>query len=702
MQRETKSWSDDKLIQEMIAIGDAIQAIRRKIENEPVEEKKQTEKKGKEQKKEFNLNDINQKKEIEAKIATMCEGIRQNIFSEQDSMADKIQKLQQVIQRIPDTQVEPYIKIFIAKQICTGRNASIPGQILDYSYVEPLPPLKKVFAEEHAKAGSEAAYQHAGDISAREYATALKAKKLDQSDFILLTIGFLQTISSKCDDVKSAQNEINKLRELYFDLNYQTAISVIKFLTKKYEKLINAEQKAETKLIPDKVKKETKDKEVSSPPSLSLEEVTIQAADVGKKSVTQNILKKMKELQSKEATKPLSETILATIPTLVVPDITKNHSRRHFENRVAQFYSGSVEEFKFSGIEKIAQAVLGKTTPIKSFEEAKMVVLAVPEKLTRPLAARSEQLKAASPLYKNKDRRQKAGILSKEEEKEGLVSSSERIFSQTQGIKKSTSPAYPDEQSKHKQINRMPDTTMTEGKASGYPHKRAGAAFVSSLSGHTYDLVAILEKYMTDHPKDPQQLTEDINQFIKLFIISYIDRGYHGITEITDVLNESRDIFNKMGVTLDLTFPQRILESASKETQDYAKTNCLRSAVGQELVSIDDRKEAELKVESVTMPRRFFASKAKKELAGIDLDQEINKYKEALDSYKLGNLSEAKAKLESFVECGLDFKSQYNKEFNAKIKLDTRVQDPIGNARALLDTIDELLEGYKSLNINQR
>ncbi len=105
-------------------------------------------------------------------------------------------------------------------------------------------------------------------------------------------------------------------------------------------------------------------------------------------------------------------------------------------------------------------------------------------------------------------------------------------------------------------------------------------AYVASTSGHTFYLVALVEDYMKKHQSDPD-LESDVNAYIKAFILSYVHSGYHSYLEVVDVLNEPevKKIFQDNNVNLDLTWKSNIIEQATKDTQEYAKTVCLKKTL---------------------------------------------------------------------------------------------------------------------------
>lgn len=258
--------------------------------------------------------------------------------------------------------------------------------------------------------------------------------------------------------------------------------------------------------------------------------------------------------------------------------LESNHSRRFFENRLSQFELGL--DLDFEAMSRVSERLIN--TPVSTFADVERALFSMAELSGKGLGERALELKNASPVYATKDRKVKDRFIAKEFQRN--EPEKEMVASRNKGLLKSTSPNYYDELTDVNQRSRVVDVNTHSGDASKYSLTNARSAFAGSLSGHTYFMVAVLEKYMKENPDE--HLNADINNFIKAFIANYISRGYHSYLEIVHVLQEDniQQVFRAQGVTLDLTFADKVLENTFDDASDYAMMLCKRRAVQEELI----------------------------------------------------------------------------------------------------------------------
>ena len=267
---------------------------------------------------------------------------------------------------------------------------------------------------------------------------------------------------------------------------------------------------------------------------------------------------------------------------LVEVDIHKNYPRRFFENRLAQLHSGL--QCNLESIDTISQHILKK--PVRNAEEAEYAILNISEDMSNALEIemRVDDLKGQSTWYSMKDRFDKRGFSDKAMESVGEVHK-EEVYSRNKGMLNSNAPNFYDELTEREIRNRVVDVASIYGEdVPGYSYSNPRGAFSGSFSGHCFKIVATLEMYMKEHIGD-KNLTTDINNFLKSVVTSYISRGYHGFYEMTDVLKEPhiQKVFQDSGVELDLKWLDNIVDKASKDSQEYTKTLCLKKVVGSSL-----------------------------------------------------------------------------------------------------------------------
>ena len=270
--------------------------------------------------------------------------------------------------------------------------------------------------------------------------------------------------------------------------------------------------------------------------------------------------------------------IVAAQKNLVEVDIYKNYSRRFFENKLSQFYMES--HIDLQSIDRISTYLIGKR--VTNTNEAEVAVLDVSEVPFDGAQERVTALKNQSAIYSKKDRWDKAGFMGKEEESVGQVG--EKVYSRNKGVMTANAPNFYDELSVKDMRNKVVDIAATFDDESGYSFANPRSAFVGSVSGHCFKIVATLEKYMKEH-KDDINLGTDINNFLKATVASYISKGYHGFSEMVDILKEPhiQQIFEDNKVALDLNWMDNLVGKASKETQEYTKTLCIKNVVNSEL-----------------------------------------------------------------------------------------------------------------------
>lgn len=197
-----------------------------------------------------------------------------------------------------------------------------------------------------------------------------------------------------------------------------------------------------------------------------------------------------------------------------------------------------------------------------------------------------ERFMKSCSAYHGRDRMAKAketGILERKYE-----TSADKVGADTWnssgGTMRSTSPTFVDAQ-RDPMRNMLVDTSEVSPKK-GVDHpqwfwsnNRARSAYVGSISGHTCNIAFMLNCYMKENQKDPN-LSRDINLFLVQLIAVYAKRGYHGMLEVIDVLHDPlvQNLFQDNNVTLNLAQYFRhnqevgaFLEYAMNDTSVYAQ-----------------------------------------------------------------------------------------------------------------------------------
>lgn len=267
----------------------------------------------------------------------------------------------------------------------------------------------------------------------------------------------------------------------------------------------------------------------------------------------------------------LFELITNKSAQLVEVEIHKNYPRRFFENRLSQLHLGL--NTALDSINKISQYFGQEVHTIKMAETA---ILGIPFIADGQMHSRHRQLTSQSPLFQLHDRMDKSGFSDKDMERCGMVLNQE-VLTKNKGALTSNAPNFYDELSEKEMRNRVVDITSTCEDDALYSFSRPRSAFIASLSGHSFLIVAALERYMQAYAQD-KNLQIDINNYIKSVISVYLSHGYHSFFEVTDVFREPvvQEIFARFNVVLDLNWQDDLVEKASRDTQEYAKALCLR------------------------------------------------------------------------------------------------------------------------------
>ncbi|KTD11940.1 substrate of the Dot/Icm secretion system [Legionella gratiana] len=343
---------------------------------------------------------------------------------------------------------------------------------------------------------------------------ALESPKLDESDFILLSIKLLEKKLGNNDDFPIFLKQIQKQ---YLEQEYKDALQNILKLCKENEALLGA-------------------------------------------SVVQ---------------------LLITRAAQVTSDPKDNESRRFYEVLYAEHLESILrKDFDcsiFDGLNEAYNEVrpeytVNEFTKINTFEEARKLILSFVMLNDNVELG----LKAQSATYQKKDRsREELG----------------QILTANPGIIKPNSPNFADNIVPIKKIDKI---AIDEKKIGGYSKTNTQVPFVASLSGTTYSLVVVLQKYIDKHKTDTN-LEETINNIVMLWTSAYIKEGYHSCKEVIDIFKDPhiQSIFAQANIKLDYA----VIEDTHDEfhrAQEYAQGIATKAVMHQELVQkAKDKSERE-------------------------------------------------------------------------------------------------------------
>lgn len=418
-------------------------------------------------------------------------------------------------------------------------------QLVDLSYDEELPALTQQKEKMITK------------INLREYTEAVK--KTNYSDYIVLSIGLLRSYAKEAAHIKL----LDEIERDYFELNYENCNEKIKAMALDIK----------TKLKKDYEQENDKQHE--------------------------------KELEQGEKQISLGcDAIINAQQDITEVDPDKNDTRRFFGVKLSQYMMGDTSQKEIlASIDEISQAIIGK--PVTNASQAEEAIASIAE--NEQFEDRADQLKDESPKYATKDRVYRDKIVPRETEASGEEFSEETIYSMNLGELRSNSPNFRDELAVQAIRNRIVDSNRPSLQKGSYTLKdlRHRAGFISSISGHTFNVVAVLEDYMKKyrekHPFDPRKLPNklenDINRFLMAYIATYAKRGYHSMHEVLDVLREPNiiKVFKAQNVDYQFLLNPKTLNMAMNDTLAYSKNLSLKAVLHRKLVadidSIVDRNQ---------------------------------------------------------------------------------------------------------------
>ncbi|VEG90886.1 Dot/Icm T4SS effector Ceg14/sidL [Legionella spiritensis] len=280
--------------------------------------------------------------------------------------------------------------------------------------------------------------------------------------------------------------------------------------------------------------------------------------------------------------------ILACIDKLKDVNPANNDPRRFFETRLAQYINGithseetieAITPLKepFYDDSMLHKETLDAANKILCFFLGEDGVVTNPLEMEQKISQFANGYKDTSKfqtseiefintlreklcvVYKGRDRIPKPGETGILERK--FETSPDKVGADTWnsagGVMKGTSPTFRDAE-KGPVRNMLVDTSSPASQDTGKfqwfrSNNRHRSAYVGSISGHTCNIVGMLNKYMAAREGDPG-LERDLTLFLVQLVAVYAKRGYHAMLEVMDVLHdvEVQKVFLSHGVKLDL------------------------------------------------------------------------------------------------------------------------------------------------------
>lgn len=376
------------------------------------------------------------------------------------------------------------------------------------------------------------------------YVEALKAPRVDSSDFILLTTGILkEQLGDKI------QQDIQKIQNLYIHNETGNAINAV--------------------------------------------------LDIFKNQIKDNA--------------PLVNLVQEKAKSCVgVDNPMKNDSRRFFETEYSNQVWKNLGKPEFDSMNKLLAFIkeihpvfLPAQKPpetIQSSNDVDATMESMHELTFNDVAVEKHEheIREASEHSRSKDRGGKKRSEYMIEDAKGEMVKDTPKLSRNPGIMKALSP-NPMDNLTSEQKNRLPDNFNIDPKHAGYSTTHRDVPFVNSVSGHTYLLTALLDKYLEKHIDEykgqSDVLHNDINNMAIILTASKILKGFHSLAEMADVLKEPvvKKIYSDHGVDLNLSFSTEIVNRACERARDYATKICLQRAINEQ-IPVEAKKSSMAKI----------------------------------------------------------------------------------------------------------
>jgi len=365
-----------------------------------------------------------------------------------------------------------------------------------------------------------------GHVSLDVLKKASLSNNFDYSEYILLVLGLLQKAAEKNSNISDL---LQNIKSYYYETNYEFAMKVIKELCTDYKDEIDA-------------------------------------------------------LHTPEA----AELIWTLSSTASEVSMETNYSRRFFENRIASLYFG--QGMKLDSINRINARFMGAASGgnyshASNVSEAITGISALSESEDEKIGERRLEIRSQVQWMKQKGRKIKDGFVAKDNEDKKHKSRHE-VYSRNMGTMTSSQPNYLTDISVVDLRNTNPDINTYTKDTSHYPLTRNRSAYVASISGHAFAVVAMLEKYALEN-KGNSAVSDDINHYILALMSTYAGRGYHSLLEVQDIFTHTvvHNIFESCGISLNVLWPDTIFDQAFKDAQSYTRELILRRVIRSELIA---------------------------------------------------------------------------------------------------------------------
>ena len=295
-----------------------------------------------------------------------------------------------------------------------------------------------------------------------------------------------------------------------------------------------------------------------------------------------------------------NETLLACIQSKaksLLDDPMALDSRRYFETIFSHALWKTWGEREFAMLTKLSTLItelvdpavleaLSKRVPPKllpktvtSYAEAELVIDIMEEcERNKTVEMRIEDIKAQSLVSRIKDR-----------DTTTEKSKSFKVLSCNPGIMKSMA-CNPADNLVDVAVNRLVDIgVIKQSVNNGFSRSNGSIPFVNSVSGHSFVLLAVIERFMSQYENESQEKRQSaIDDLIKVFIAFTAKRGFHSLGEMLAVLNDpaADALFSALAIERNYVFSNEVINDSFRKACDYAYSLHLKREVNKEIQSL--------------------------------------------------------------------------------------------------------------------
>lgn len=276
----------------------------------------------------------------------------------------------------------------------------------------------------------------------------------------------------------------------------------------------------------------------------------------------------------------------------------ENLTRRYFDTKVSIHTWNSLSRGEFNSLDKLAHLMsessdkpLDFVVPSTTLDNAAGIVSKI-----REFGESKSDIVSTMGVFRNE---QDSVSNIKDRGGKRIDTNTSTLYSLNPGIVKASSPMpfneRLEEQELHEQSTKTARNKVTDlynidpTVERGFSKNNKIVPYVNSVSGTTFTMVAVLNKYAKSRRCDPTY-AQDINNIVKAFLAFTCMQGYHSLAEMAVVLQDRKvqEFFAEEKIELEL-FPLQPVEEAFNEATEYAINIYLKNILNEEVMAYKNK-----------------------------------------------------------------------------------------------------------------